>query len=108
MIIYLSNGNIPGWYFAMGMVCFSSFLALVNMYRGCYYHSKKNEIILASIGDYPHFTLVWIFIAGIIFSAIGYFEQLNNLQSPIFALYSFLIITLFIIRGHYYWKRILT
>jgi hypothetical protein len=108
MIIYLSNGNIPGWYFAMGMVCFSSFLALVNMYRGCYYHCKENEIILASIGNYPHFTLIWILIAGIIFSAIGYFEQLTNLQSPIFALYSFLIITLFIIRGHFYWKRILT
>jgi hypothetical protein len=30
------------------------------------------------------------------------------MQSPIFALYSFLIIALFIIRGHFYWKRILT
>ena len=108
MIFYLSDGNIPGWYFAMGLVCFSSFLALVNMYRGCYYHYNENEILLACLGNYPHFTLIWIFTAGIIFSAIGYFEQLNNLESPIFALYSFLIISLFVARGHFYWERILS
>jgi hypothetical protein len=108
MILNLNEGNISGWYLAMGMVCFCSFLALVNMYRGCYYHYDENEILLASIGNYPHFTLIWIFAAGIIFSVIGYIEKINNFNSPIFALYSFLIISLFIIRGHFYWKKIIS
>ena len=107
MILYLGSNNIPGWYVTLSLVCFCSFFAFLNMYRGCNCHYEENKVILESIQDDPNKTLCIILISGFFFLLCGIFEYLYHALTVYIALLSFLIIVTFVIRRHYYWNRIL-
>jgi len=107
MILYLGFNNIPGWYFALSMICFCSFFAYLNMYRGCYYHYNDNKVILDSISDDPNKNLCIILFSGFFFFFCGMFEYFFNALTVFIALLVLIMIVIFVYRRHVYWNRIL-
>jgi len=112
LICYIAcKENIYYWYFSFSGVCFISFFAYLNMYRGATQLKKKNQnnrMVLKALKKFPVLNYIFTGVYTILFLFFGYYEYLHNNTESVLIIYTTLALTMiFLVRGVLYWHRII-
>lgn len=108
LIYFAKVENIVWYYWSFSLLCLFSYFAYVNMYKGAVnLKTEKNILVLKLIGIYPKINKAGILSIGLISAIFALVIQYLDIRPSLFAYIMLIMLILFIVRGYFYWKRII-
>lgn len=108
LIYFAKAENIVWYYWSFSLLCLFSYFAYANMYKGSdNLKTEKNILVLKLIGIYPKINKAGILSIGLISAIFALMIQYLDIRPSLFACIMLIILILFIVRGYFYWKRII-